>query len=81
MDDPHRAGTFVRGLMAAASRLSEAPESAPLLQRYRHLGIRKRLWRGYLILYRITNDTIVVIRVVHGARDYEMLLFPGGQTL
>ncbi|MBV9118553.1 MAG: type II toxin-antitoxin system RelE/ParE family toxin, partial [Acetobacteraceae bacterium] len=34
------------------------------------------LHRNYLIFYRIEADRVVIIRVLHGARDYESVLFP-----
>jgi toxin ParE1/3/4 len=30
----------------------------------------------YLIFYRILNDTVEILHVLHGARDYEPILFP-----
>jgi toxin ParE1/3/4 len=29
-----------------------------------------------LIFYRVLNDTVEVLHVLHGARDYEAILFP-----
>ena len=40
-------------------------------------GLRKwgvRGFRNYLILYRVGNETIEIVRVVHGARDIPTLL-------
>jgi toxin ParE1/3/4 len=31
---------------------------------------------NYLIFYRIDPDHVVVVHVLHGARDYEAILFP-----
>ena len=30
----------------------------------------------YLILYHVLNDTIEILHVIHGARDYQRLLGP-----
>jgi toxin ParE1/3/4 len=35
---------------------------------------RRFTHRSYVIYYRPINDTIIVIRVLHGARDYEALI-------
>jgi toxin ParE1/3/4 len=48
----------------------------PLVPRYEHLGIRRRPFGNYLIFYRIGADAIEVVHILHGARDYEPLLFP-----
>ena len=44
--------------------------------RYEHLGIRRRPYGNYLIFYRVLNDTVEILHVLHGARDYEAILFP-----
>ncbi len=39
-------------------------------------GIRRRLHRNYLIFYRVETDKLVVLHVLHGARDHVPILFP-----
>jgi toxin ParE1/3/4 len=48
----------------------------PLVPRHGHLGIRRRPFGNYLIFYRVGANAIEVVHVLHGARDYERLLFP-----
>jgi plasmid stabilization system protein ParE len=31
---------------------------------------------AYLIFYRVEADRVSIIHILHGARDYEALLFP-----
>ena len=38
-------------------------------------GIRRRVHGNYLIFYKVGRDRIVVIRILHGAMDYEVRLF------
>jgi len=71
----HTALTHVRELREKCYRLADAPQGYPLLTDFEHSGIRKRPVGRYLILYRV-NHSIVVIRILHAARDYESLLFP-----
>jgi toxin ParE1/3/4 len=47
-----------------------------VVPRYEHLGIRRRPFGNYLIFYRVGADAIEVVHILHGARDYEPLLFP-----
>ena len=75
-DNPRRALAFVRGLRAAALQLSVMPNAFPLVPGSRHHGIRRRVIGRYLIFYRVDADRIAILRVLHGARDYERLLFP-----
>lgn len=72
-DSPANARRFVLELEEACLRLSEMPHAFPYLPRHRELGIRRRPYRRYVILYRIKGDVIEVLHVVHGARDYEAL--------
>jgi toxin ParE1/3/4 len=39
-------------------------------------GVRRRPFGDYLIFYRISAREAQVLRVLHGARDYERVLFP-----
>lgn len=74
--DPLRSRRFVSALIIAASELGGMPRAFPLLPEFEHRGIRRRSWRGYLILYRVMPDRVVVLRILHGARDYNLLLAP-----
>jgi plasmid stabilization system protein ParE len=52
------------------------PRAFPLLPRHEESGIRRRPFGGYLIFYRVLDDAVEVLEVIHGARDYESVLFP-----
>jgi toxin ParE1/3/4 len=73
---PRSALTLVRELRDRCESLLDTPRGYPLVPRYEHLGIRRRPFGRFLIFYRVGDDTIEVIHVLHGARDYEALLFP-----
>jgi plasmid stabilization system protein ParE len=38
-----------------------------------HWGIRRRVHGNYLIFYRVREELVEVVHVLHGARDYETL--------
>lgn len=73
---PRSALELIRELRERCESLLDAPRGYPLVPRYEHLGIRRRPFGRFLILYRVGADTIEVIHILHGARDYESLLFP-----
>lgn len=75
-DNPARARGFVAELLDKARGLEDMAHGFPLVPRYAHLGVRRRPHGNYLIFYRIEDDRISVIHILHGARDYEALLFP-----
>lgn len=73
---PGGALKLVRELRERCESLLDAPRGYPLVPRYEHLGIRRRPFGRFLIFYRVGNDAVEIIHVLHGARDYESLLFP-----
>jgi toxin ParE1/3/4 len=44
--------------------------------RYEHWGIRRCVHGNYLIFYRVRADAVDIVHVLHGAMDYESMLFP-----
>ena len=75
-DSPIRALSFVRELRELALRLADMATAFPLVPGYENHGIRRRARGNYLIFYRVEQEQVIIVHVVHGARDYEALLFP-----
>ncbi len=75
-DSPRRAATFIRELRQPAIAIGAAPRAFPLIARYRQHGIRFRAFGSDLIFYTLGDDRLAIVHVLHGARDYEALLFP-----
>ena len=75
LSNPHRAVSFVREIRARCMDLRETPQACPLLERHEAAGIRKRVHGNYLIFYRVHDRSVGILRVLHGAMDYERLLF------
>jgi plasmid stabilization system protein ParE len=70
--------SFVHELREKCLALAETPRGYPLVPRYEHHGVRRRPFGSYLIFYRVGTEAIEVVHILHGARDYEPLLFPEG---
>ena len=77
-DNRRRAQSFVQDLRQTCKELGELPQAWPLLPRYKSTGIRRRVHGNYLIFYRIRAKRIEIIHILHGAMDYEAVLFPEG---
>ncbi len=77
-DNPGRARTFVHELLDKARRIGERPCFRPFIPRYADRGVRRRVHGAYLIFYRVEDDHLSILHILHGARDYEALLFPEG---
>lgn len=75
-DNPARAETFVAELHDRGQRLAAMPRAFPLLPNWEDRGIRRRTHGNYLIFYRVNGDVVEVLLILHGARDYEAVLFP-----
>ncbi|MGJ5175093.1 type II toxin-antitoxin system RelE/ParE family toxin [Bradyrhizobium oligotrophicum] len=73
---PASALKLLRELLDKCNALRDAPRGYPLVPRYEDRGIRRRPFGNFLIFYRVRDDAIEVIHILHGARDYEALLFP-----
>ena len=72
-DNPARAESFLGELHHCCMALADMPERYPVLPAFRDRGIRRRVHGNYLIFYRIENDRLDVLHVLHGARDYDSL--------
>ena len=74
--NPPRAITFVDELLDHCFTLADMPRAYPLVPRYEKFGIRRSVYKNYLIFYRVSSTQVDVIHILHGARNYESLLFP-----
>jgi toxin ParE1/3/4 len=75
-ENPDRAVSFVDELIDHCYTLAELPRRYPLVPRYEHWGIRRCVHGNYLIFYRVREDAVDIVHVLHGAMDYESMLFP-----
>ena len=77
-DNPRRAESFVAELHERCQRLGDMPRAWPLLPNWEDHGVRRRVYGSYLIFYKIGSDAVEVLHILHGATDYEKVLFPEG---
>jgi plasmid stabilization system protein ParE len=75
-DDVDRAVSFVSELLDQCHALSDFPKAYPIIPRYKRQGVRRRVHGNYPIFYRVRSKQIDVLRILHGARDYERFLLP-----
>jgi plasmid stabilization system protein ParE len=73
-DNPARAISFVGELRDTAKRLAEMPRAFPLVPRYERHGIRRRLHKGYGILYSVEPDRIFIHRIIGPGQDHDAAL-------
>ena len=75
-DNPHRAETFVKEIYQKCHALGPMPRAFPLIPGREDFGIRRRPFGNYLIFYRIGEESVEIIHILHGAQDVEAILFP-----
>jgi len=68
--------TFVDELETRCARLTAMPHAYPLVPRHENSGARRVPHGNYLIFYRVLADVVEILHVLHGARDYEPIVFP-----
>jgi toxin ParE1/3/4 len=71
--NPVRAESFVVELGKACIAIGDRPRAYPI-KRGLPDELRVRYFRNYAILYRIAEKEVLVVRVVHAARDLEALM-------
>jgi len=76
VDNPSRSETFVAELYDRCISLQDFPESHGLITDPKKRGIRRAVHGDYLILFRVAGKIVEVVHVLHGAQDYQRLLFP-----
>jgi toxin ParE1/3/4 len=74
-DSPIRAESFVSELFESCQLLETMPRAHPLLPGREDRGIRRKVHGKYLIFFRIGGAVIDVVHVLHGAQEYERILF------
>ena len=70
--NPRRAVTFVAELRQRAEQLAQFPHAGPPRPQWGD-GIRIVVLGKYLIVHRVRDQAIEILRIVHGARDLDTL--------
>ena len=77
-NNPARTLSYARELYQLCLDIADMPQAWPVVPRYEHYGIRRRVHGRYLIFYRIRADRITILHILNGAMDVEAILFPDG---
>ena len=73
--NPARAITFVEELEAKCLALLDNPLQYSVVPRHEASGMRRIVHGNYLIFYRVEAAVVTIIRCLHGAMDYDSILF------
>jgi toxin ParE1/3/4 len=73
-DNPGRARSFVLELQSKALEIADMPMAYPLYATHPEWGIRCRVHGSYAIYYRVGDERIEIVDIIHCARNVERLL-------
>lgn len=74
IDNLERAESFSSELIGACRALARHPRRFPVARITNGHEVRKRIHDRYVILYRLLDKEVEILRIVHGARDWAALL-------
>ena len=72
-ENPVRAHSFVKELRATCEGLSLFPLSNQSIGLFHERTLRRKVSGNYLIFYIADDETLEIVRVLHGAQDYSDL--------
>lgn len=73
LDNPNAADRVISRIYDAEERLADFPELGRIRPELRQ-NLRSWAVGDYLIFYRIDPDAVVIMRILHGARDLDDLI-------
>jgi plasmid stabilization system protein ParE len=68
-DSPRYAAALARQARVAAVSLADLGERGRIVPEVGHPAIRELFVRNYRLIYRTTEDEVIIIAFIHGARD------------
>ena len=63
------ASNFIQRVVLAVEKLSDFPKLGRVVPEADEERIRELLYQNYRIIYRIKNDFIEILTIIHGRRD------------
>ena len=69
-DSPRYASAFVREVRAAALSLRKLAHRGPMVPELDDPTIRELLVRNYRLIYKVEERRVVLLGLIHGARDF-----------
>lgn len=68
----HYAARFVEKVIDAAENLLQFPDMGRNVPESEAVNIKELLFHNYRIMYRIEHDHILILTIIHGARDLSL---------
>ena len=75
-DSEYYASVFVGEILESVEKVTEFPEIGRMVPEYQQNDIREILVQSYRIIYKLEQNQILILTVVHGRRDLTKLMDP-----
>ena len=73
-DSPWYAKAVVAKIVETAEAIPEYPELGRIVPEMQNPSIRERLVHRYRLIYRLSEERVVIAAVIHGRQDFDPLL-------
>jgi plasmid stabilization system protein ParE len=70
-DSEHYAASLTREIVRAAGSLGDMAERGQIVPEFQDEQIRELLIRQYRLIYRVRDQVVLVLAIVHGARRWK----------
>lgn len=70
-DSAEYARMFARRIMDTIETTAAFPYSGRIVPEMKNEMIREKILSNYRIIYRINNDSVEVVRIIHNARNFK----------
>ena len=74
-DSEYYANRFVERIIEAVESLEKFPEMGRMVPEAEEENIRELLFQNYRIIYRVETDSILILTIIHGARDLSRKIY------
>jgi len=69
-DSPAYAASFVNRVLEAGRSLSDFAKRGRIVPEFSDENIREILVYSYRLIYRVENDRVAIVALIHGRRDF-----------
>ncbi len=69
-DSAYYAAAFVRNIRSVACSLARFPRRGRIVPELEREAIRELIVGNYRLVYRLSEDSAIVVALIHGARDF-----------
>ena len=68
LDSEHYARLFAQRIVTLIEKILDFPKAGRVVPEYQRDDLRERIFQNYRIVYRIKEEAIEIVSIVHGAR-------------